>query len=391
MIAISFFTNFIPVFMRQEKFSLSVIGMMHFLTLPMLLKFLWSPAIDRSCTTVNDYRRWIYVSQLMFAILLLVIAFFHYSTSFYIFVALVFILFAISTAQTIATDALGTQVFDRNDKSMVNSMHLMGNFGGKLIGAGILFLIIKQVGWSSINSFLALCACIALIPLYLNRKLSINREQSIAKQVTLMDIFRFFKQRNGIWKQIGFLVLYHISLIGTLAMMRPYLWDLLHDMKQIGMINGFVGTGAGVIASFAGGLIVRKIGRHRSRSLFAVFMVITTLYVFIISQNAHPATLLLYIAIILINISYGTSAVVLYTLAMDRVRKGREGTDFSIQLIIAQLSGMTVAALSGVFAQHFGYSNLFLAEFGFACVALVYILLVFRKNEEQSYLTSAQR
>ena len=90
---------------------------------------------------------------------------------------------------------------------------------------------------------------------------------------------------------------------------------------------------------------------------------------------------LLYLAVILIGISYGTSAVVLYTLAMDRVRKGREGTDFTIQLVIAQLSGITVGALSGVFAQHFGYSNLFLAEFGFACLALFYILIVFRKKE----------
>jgi len=381
MIAITFFTNIIPVIMRQQNYSLSVIGLMHFLSLPMILKFLWSPAIDRSCTTVNDYKRWIYLSGLAFAVLLLVIAFFHYSTNFYTLVVLVFMAFAVSTTQSIATDALATQVFDRKNKSMINSMHLMGNFGGKLIGAGILFLIIKQIGWNNINTFLALCVIVALIPLYLNRKLIINREQSVAKQVTLGDIFRFFTQHNGIWKQIGFLMLYHISMIGTLAMMRPYLVDLGYDMKQIGMINGFVGTGAGLIASYAGGLIMRKIGRHRSRSLFAFFMVITALYIFLISTNAHPETSLLYIGVILIGISYGMSGVVLYTLAMDHVRKGREGTDFSIQLIIAQLSGITTGALSGVLAQHFGYSNLFLVEFGLACLALFYILIVFRKKE----------
>jgi len=381
MIAINFFTNFIPVFMRQQQFSLSVIGMMHFLSLPMIVKVFWSPAIDRSCTTVNDYKRWIQLSGIVFAILLLVIAFFHYSTNFYTFVALVFLLFAVSTMQTIATDALATQVFDRKNKSMVNSMHLMGNFGGKLIGAGVLFMIFKQIGWGNLNTFLALVAIVALIPLYLNRKLTINREHSVAKQVTWTDIFRFFTQGNGIWKQIGFLVLYHVSMIGTLAMMRPYLVDLKYSTNQIGMINGIIGTAAGLVASYAGGLIVRKIGRHRSRSLFAVFMVVTALYVFLISKYTHPTMFLLCVAVILIGISYGTSAVVLYTLAMDRVRKGREGTDFSIQLIIAQLSGMTAAALSGVVAQHHGYSQLFLVEFGFACLALFYILTVFRKKE----------
>ena len=368
--------------MRQQNFSLSVIGLMHFLTLPMILKFLWSPAVDRSCTTVNDYKRWIYISGLMFIALLIVIAFFHYSTHFYTLVALVFILFAISTTQSIATDALATQVFDRGNKSMINSMHLMGNFGGKLIGTGVLFLIFKQIGWSNIVFFLSLWVLVALIPLYFNKGLTIHRDHSVAKQAKLADIFFFFTQHDGIWKQIGFLILYHISMIGTLAMIPPYLVDLGYNTKQIGMINGFVGTAAGLIASFAGGVVIRKIGRHRSRSLFAFFMVITALFVFIISRNAYPATILLYFGVILIGISYGMSAVVLYTLSMDRVRKGKEGTDFSIQLIIAQLSGITAAALSGVFAQHFGYSNLFLVEFGFACLALFYILIVFKRKEE---------
>jgi len=380
MIAINFFTTFIPVVMRQEKFSLSAIGLLHFLSLPLVLKFLWSPVIDRTCVTVNHYKRWIIISELTFAILLFVIAFFRISTSFYAILVLVFITFAVSTTQGIATDALATQVFDRKDKSTLNSMHLMGNFGGRLIGTGILLLIFKQIGWSNILFFISLFAVIALIPLYFNRGLTINREQSVAKQVTMADIFRFFTQGGDIWKQIGFLLLYHVSMIGTLAMLRPYLVDLKYSFGQIGMMNGIVGAATGLVASFAGGMIIRKIGRHRSRILFAVFMVITALYVFLISKYTHPAMPLLYIAVIMIGISYGTSAVVLYTLAMDRVRKGREGTDFTIQLVIAQLSGITVGALSGVFAQHFGYSNLFLAEFGFACLALFYILIVFRKK-----------
>jgi len=383
MIAINFFTTFIPVMMRNEKYSLSAIGLLHFLSLPLVLKFLWSPAIDRTCVTVNHYKRWIFISELLFAILLFAIAFFHFLTSFYTVLVLVFISFAVSTTQGIATDALATQVFDRKDKSKLNSMHLMGNFGGRLIGTGILLLIFQYIGWNNILFFLFLSAIIALLPLYFNRGLTINREQSVAKQVSLKDIFRFFTQGGDIWKQVGFLILYHISMIGTLAMLRPYLVDLKYSFGQIGMMNGIVGAATGLVASFIGGLIIQKIGRHRSRILFAIFMVVTALYIFLISKSVHPSMLLLYIGVIMIGISYGTSAVVLYTLAMDRVRKGREGTDFTIQLVIAQLSGITFGALSGVFAQRFGYSNLFLVEFGFACLALFYILIVFRKKVEE--------
>jgi predicted MFS family arabinose efflux permease len=179
MIAINFFTTFIPVVMRQEKFSLSAIGLLHFLSLPLVLKFIWSPVIDRTCVTVNHYKRWIFISELTFAILMFAIAFFHFSTSFYLILVMVFISFAASTTQGIATDALATQVFDRKDKSTLNSMHLMGNFGGRLIGTGILLLIFKQIGWSNILFSLAFFAVIALIPLYFNRRLTIDRKSVV--------------------------------------------------------------------------------------------------------------------------------------------------------------------------------------------------------------------
>jgi hypothetical protein len=66
---------------------------------------------------------------------------------------------------------------------------------------------------------------------------------------------------------------------------------------------------------------------------------------------------------------------------MDCVREGREGTDFTIQTVIAQFSGICMAMLSGHVADKAGYSGLFLFEFGLACASLIYVLVVFRKEK----------
>ncbi|MGL5261990.1 MAG: MFS transporter, partial [Bacteroides sp.] len=55
----SFFSTLIPVIMRQENFELSTIGIMQLIKLPWILKFLWSPYVDRKCQSVGDYKRWI--------------------------------------------------------------------------------------------------------------------------------------------------------------------------------------------------------------------------------------------------------------------------------------------------------------------------------------------
>ena len=80
--------------------------------------------------------------------------------------------------------------------------------------------------------------------------------------------------------------------------------------------------------------------------------------------------------------SYGMATIVVYTTAMDCVRPGREGTDFTIQTVITHLSGMVMAILSGKIADHTGYHGLFFFEVSLAALSLVYILIGFRKEKE---------
>ncbi|GHT54214.1 MFS transporter [Bacteroidia bacterium] len=380
-IPMSFFSTVIPVMMRQGNFSLTDIGLVQLIKLPWILKFLWSPVIDRYNVTANDYKRWIFSSELVYAVLIFSVAFLNFALNFHLILTLVIISFVASATQDIATDALAVLSFRREEKSMVNSMQSMGSFGGTMIGSGLLLLLFKQTGWNSILPALALFVIVALLPLYFNKSLKINREQVNPQRASIRDILLFFTQK-GIWKQIVFLLLYYSSLIGTLAMLRPYLVDLDYDMKQIGMMSGFFGTASGLVASFAGGLIIRHIGRHQSRILFALFIVFTTFYFYFISKNPHPDIQLLYVGILLLWGSYGMATVAVYTLAMDCVREGREGTDFTIQTVITHFSGICLAILGGHVADKTGYSGLFLFEFGMACVSLIYIIMVWGKPKQ---------
>jgi MFS family permease len=376
----SFFSTVIPVIMRQENFSLTAIGLLQLIKLPWILKFLWSPIIDRYNVTVSDYKRWIFSSELVYAILIFSVAFLHFSTNFFTILTLVIISFIASATQDIATDALAVLSFSKKDKSMVNSMQSMGSFGGTMIGSGLLLLLFKQIGWNSLLPFLALFVIVALLPLFFNKSMTIHREQEKVKRASMSDIWRFFTQR-GIRKQIVFLLLYYSSMIGTLAMMRPYLVDLGYDMKQIGMMSGFFGTATGLVASFVAGLIIRKIGRFHSRILVAILILFTTFYFFLVSTNTHPEIQLLYVGILLLWGSYGMATVVVYTVAMDCVREGREGTDFTIQTVITHFSGICIAMISGKIADLMGYSGLFLFEFGLACLSLLYVFITFRKEK----------
>ena len=377
-IPMSFFSTVIPVMMRQENFSLASIGLLQLIKLPWILKFLWSPLVDRNCVTVSHYKKWIFSSELIYAVLIFSVAFLDFKENFTTILVLVIISFVASATQDIATDALAVLSFSRKDKSLVNSMQSMGSFAGAMLGGGALLLLFKQIGWNILLPCLAVFVIIALAPLLFNKEIAI-KEKSPAQKAKRTDFYYFFTQK-GIWKQIIFLFLYYAGLIGILAMLKPYMVDLGYNMQEIGIMSGVAGTSVAFVSSFTGGFILRRIGRYRSRILFSVCILLATLY-FMCLSYCTPTTLMLYIGIFLLWGSYGMATIVVYTTAMDCVREGREGTDFTIQTVITHLSGMCMAIVSGKIGDHAGYHGVFLFEVVLAATSLLFILLFFKKEQ----------
>ena len=373
----SFFATALQVMMRQANYSLATIGLLQLVKLPWVVKFLWSPLVDRHCLTGRDFRRCIVVSEIVYAIFIILAGHLNVTDNLYLIIFMVMLSLVASATQDIATDALAILMHTGRDKSMVNSMQSMGSFGGALIGSGVLLLVLHQFGWHMVTPFLGVFVLLMLIPLLRRKDLNIA-QKDVRQRARLTDFASFFVQR-GIWRQIGFLLLYYASIIGILSMMRPWLVDLGYSMKEIGVMSGIIGTSSAFCASFGAGFIVRRIGIFTARILFACFILLTTLYFLGLVMLGTPTTAMLYGGIVLMWMSYGMATIVVYTSAMECVRPGREGTDFTVQTVLTHLSGIIMAGLSGAVADHFGYYGLFLAEVIIASISLVYIILLFRK------------
>lgn len=381
-IPMSFFSTVLPVIMRQQNYSLETIGMLQLLKLPWILKFLWSPAVDRWSHSLTDYKRWIFSAELIYAVIILSISFLNLETNIVTILALIILSFIASATQDIATDALAVVSFSKKDKSLVNSMQSMGSFAGAMIGGGVLLLLYNHVGWNKLLPYLAIFVAIALVPLLFFKKGQV--EQPITRKeikgINPDDLFGFFKQKD-IWRQVVFLFLYYAGIIGILSMLKPFLVDHGYSMKEIGVMSGVIGTSIGCVASLGAGFIVRKIGRYYTRIAFAIGILITAIYFSLLATMLPINTATLHLGVVLLWGSYGMATIVVYTTSMDCVRNGYEGTDFTLQTVITHLSGMIMAVGAGKFADSFGYGKLFFTEAMIATVSLIYILTAFKKEK----------
>jgi MFS family permease len=162
-------------------------------------------------------------------------------------------------------------------------------------------------------------------------------------------------------------------------MIKPYMVDLGYSVKEIGVYSGIIGTSVAVLVSIAAGLMIKKTGRNRSALYFALMGFTATFYFFVVSFF-HPALGALLVGICLLWGAYGASSVLIYTISMDMVRPGREGTDFTLQIVITHLSSLIIVVASGKIGDLFGYSGLFGMELVLCTVAISIVYFTFSKK-----------
>lgn len=372
----SFFSTIVPVIMRQESYSLESIALIQLVKLPWIAKFLWAPMVDKRAVTTADYRRWIFVSELIYAAIIFSIGFLSLQYDFTLIIILVIIAFIASATQDIATDAYAILLLDKSERGFGNSMQSAGSFVGTLVGSGLLLIVYHYYGWQYLLFGLAIFVIIALLPLFFFKKNG-QIEKKEKSNASLKDVASFFTQK-GIKSHLLILFFYYSGIIGTLAMLKPYLVDLDFSAKEIGFMVGMVGTGVAALSAIAAGWIVKRVKRSKVFLMFlSVSLFVSLFFVCITYQPVNSS--FIYFGIIVLWMAYGLSTVVVYTTAMDRVRPGKEGTDFTIQIVFTHLSGLIVATQSGRIADLLGYRGLFYIEAGL--VVLTFIILFTFKHK----------
>ncbi|MBN2662176.1 MAG: MFS transporter [Bacteroidales bacterium] len=375
----SFFSTVVPVIMRQEKYSLEAIGMLQLVKLPWILKFLWAPMVDKTSQNNKDLKRWIILSELFYAFVIISIGLFSLKTDFKLIVILMVVAFIASATQDIATDAFAILNLKKSERAYGNSMQSAGSFVGSLLGTGVLLIAYFYFGWSVLLFLLAAFVLIAIIPLFLYKDEK-KLEKNNTKSVKFTDIFTFFTNKKTIL-HLPVLIFYYSGIIGVLAMLKPYLVDLGYDVKQIGFMSGIVGTAIAVISSLLAGYVVKKISVNKALISFLFISLAAVLY-FVYITNSTPTLAQIYIGIGLLWGSYGFATVAIYTKSMEIVRNNREGTDFTLQIVITHLSSMIIAIFSGKIGDKIGYNGLFKYEAILVVITLVIVIFSIYLNKK---------
>ncbi|MGF2037451.1 MAG: MFS transporter [Nostoc sp. CmiVER01] len=385
-IPIMFLLQALPVFLRQQGVNLDAIGLLSLIALPLILKFLWSPLIDRyGFTRWGHYRFWIICFQLLVAALTVICAFFDIETNFTGLLICILLMCLFCSSQDIATDALAVGLLEPQERGLGNGIQTSGHYLGAIIGSGGMLILLNYWGWRTSLLILAGIVVLALIPVLRHQEQQIPDVKELQTSGIVKSYFRtlinpYRDRRTWSWLLILSLYLAGGNMANT--MFRPLLVDIGLSLADIGWLMGVVSHGAGIIGAIAAGFLIAPLGRKRSLILFGLLYAIAMTAYFLPAFGITNLPILHLVAIS-VQITLGAAGTTLFTIIMDKSQLATAGTDFTVQTSFIYFGTIGASAISGLLAQIVSYKGVFAIGIGITLLDIILINQVFVSNEIQ--------
>ena len=160
-------------------------------------------------------------------------------------------------------------------------------------------------------------------------------------------------------------------------MIKPMLVDQGWSNAALGQLT-LISSLAGIGGALLGGLLYARIGALRALLLFGTLQAVGIAAMAWL-VNAGGQTALVYLVALFEQIADGMSTVALFAVMMRQCRPEHEGADFTLQASVQLLLAGLVGATSGLLATWLGYQALFVGAGSLGVLALLVVLLYFRR------------
>jgi MFS transporter, PAT family, beta-lactamase induction signal transducer AmpG len=366
----------LQAWLRDSGASLTTIGILSYVALPYLLKFLWAPLLDRFPLPFLDRRRgWILVTQLALAATIASLAFQNPGSSLLPITVCAVIIVFFSASQDIVFDAYRTDVAKPEERGLAAAATNLGYRTSAWIAFALALVVADHFGWRL--AFLLLAGI--MLAFAIATWLAPSAEYKHAPPSSLREsVVTPLKELFGTPDAVAFVALIMLFKVGdafALKLYTPFLMDMGFSKTEIGLVIKAVFTSSAIAGAVLGGIWMIKLGLLRSMLLFGVMQAASNLlyYVVAISGKSYP---LVIVATAVDNLagSMGNIASVAMIMALCDTRFS--AFQYALLSTLALLPRYTLGGPAGWLADNGGWPIYYVVSFaiGLPGVLIVWLL-----------------
>lgn len=294
-----FLTVALVIILRQGGTSLSQLSFLPLASLPIALKVLWAPWVDKYLkTTTGHYRNWLLIAQFLMIVTLVIAAFMDPVKDFSFILVIIFFFSFTSATQDLALSGLICTIFRADERYLISSVRSAGSMLGNVIGGGVVLLFYPYIEWIGCMFMLAGLLAFSWVQLWFFHEYHFGRNEN-SDQHYWQNMFLVWKGKLG-W--LALLIVLPFGISPAYNLLSPVLVDKGWSPEQLAILLKFFGSVVSIVIILFATRLLKKLTRKQSLFYSILFHAFCLLFLIPISLG-HDNIFLVYFAFFLYSVS----------------------------------------------------------------------------------------
>ncbi len=368
----------LQAWLKDSGASNTTIGVMSYVALPYLLKFLWAPFVDRySLPLLGRRRGWMLAMQLALAAAIAATALQHPGVSLAPITVCALAIVFFSATQDIAIDAYRADVSLPSERGLAAAAANLGYRSASWIAVAVALVIADHFGWRL--AFLILAAAMALFAVATVRApASHNTYQPRSLRESVVAPLRELLGTPSALTLLAVVLLFKVGDAFANKLFTPFMMDVGFSKTEIAVIVKALFTASSLVGSVLGGILMVRLGLLRSMLAFGVLQAVSNL-LYCALALAGKNWLIMVAAVTIEHLAAAMGGIALVALIMALCDVRYSAFQYALLSVLALLPRYSLGYPAGWVADHGGWYVYYVMSFVLAFPGLTMVYLSRRK------------
>lgn len=360
-----------------------VVGAFALVGLPYSLKFLWAPVIDRFAILGLGRRRgWIVLTQIGLFLSIACLSRINPIENLFLasIIALTISFFAAS--QDVAVDAYRKESLSEEEFGLGASLYTLGYRVAMWVAGGLALILADVLSWNTVYLLLSfvMLANVA-ITLWAEEPPPSEGRPRTLKDAVILPLQDFFT-RDGAWYLLVFILMYKVGDLMA-GNMLPKFYEFHHfTPTEVGIAAKSTAPFSVPAGTFLGGLLLLKLGVHRSLYLFGIVQALSTISFLIVNWLGHNVIALTAVVFFEdFTAGMGSAAFMAFMAALTNV--SFSATQFALLSSLAAVPRTVISSITGFIVDYLGWTGFFIFCAASALPGLLMISHIAKLREKE--------
>ncbi|HUI62053.1 MAG TPA: MFS transporter [Steroidobacteraceae bacterium] len=363
----------LQAWLKESGASNTTIGLMSYVALPYVFKFLWAPFIDRYPLPLLGRRRgWMLVSQLVLGTAIALLALQNPAAALApVAVCAVAIVF-FSATQDIVIDAYRTDIALPAERGPAAALTNLGYRTCAWLASGLALLVADYFGWRL--AFLVLGGVMLLFTLATWFAPEPDGPQQAPRSLreSVFVPLQELLAGPGALALLAVVLLFKIGDAFAMKLFTPFMLDEGFTKTELAVVVKSLFTGGALVGAVLGGIVMVRLGLWRSMLIFGVAQAVTNLLYCALAAAGKSYTLMA-IAVVIEHVAGAMGNIALVALIMALCDTRYSAFQYALLSSLALLPRYGLGYPAGWVADHGGWFIYYVVSFVIALPGLAIV------------------